>query len=1346
MSISTTGWSSRLLVAAGRVRGAKGCIPPSDSFDLMPLECRAMLSGAFDVTGLSALRGDGNYAGIDGSDIGIAIIDTGLFSSHPDLAPNFVAWYDAVQRTSGNAPFDPNGHGSHVAGTAAARNPEIGVATRARLIGIRALPDDNEPYPNHDTVAEALRWVLDNHAAHNIRVVNMSLGVPGLNINDERPRTTMQATLIGELEQVGVTVVTASGNGYSDFGVAGASSPAIYSTIQVANTWEDNGVGDQFPDAGGGQDYVAVDFNAQVDRFAASSQRSTLPNQVAAPGTTILSSWNGQGGRNYNTISGTSMASPLVTGMVALMQDAAFTYGGRYLSAAEVVSIIRTTADEIVDTDHTSNGRAEIIRDIFGGARLGDVENLPETGFTYKRVNIYRAIQSVRGLVTGSPIPMPGQPTGDVNNSVPEAIGVPNLDGSRDYTIGGHVGLDGQVSAGADDVDLYRVVLDSPGVVTFTAPGENNATTPRLRLFNQAGVQMGAGAGVLVTGRLEAGTYYLGVSSVGNESYVIADGSGGAGGSEQGGYTLTVSPANPDPNGAITGAVPFEGIPNFYEGRIGSDVGRPVGPQDVDFFEIVAPDDGVLTIDIDALSIYGGTAVDSFVRVFNSSLVQIASNDDDGTDTDSLLDVTLVKGQRIYVAISDFGNQAYDPADPFDRVSAGPGGFYDLYFFFDNGDTNGTIFGATVGAIDTPISAAIGPDGATTVGADGTKDVDFYKFTASAAALLDITITSGDGSLSSSLSFWRYDEIDVSAERLGEVNGVSPRLIIQVGAGETIWVAVTGRGNQDFSWFGSATGAGGDTGSYTLTSTLRPLSELVTLSDNSVQQGTVRALVLGTSATGELGTDGALIVGERDVDVFSFVPTETREYRFRTSAPGEDSADTFLRVFDSLGNELSYNDDFRQGDLSSSVVIALTAGQTYYIGVNGYSPDARDYHVLTGAGIPEGSTGDYTLRVTAIDGREHVRSATGVSAEGSSDSQGLLTVTIVNADGDPVAFTQDSSGAWRAEIIGDTSGPASAGPVVTWVDPRDNRAYGASSGDVGVILYVNTGGQGSPEWTSLNLTDATSGGGALRSGITAFVGTDGVIHIAGIMNDGDLGMYMSSGLIDAQGVPMFMFHNLGQELRANGLTMPAYSGDLISYVTSWNGLNIAGLDAAGQIHSVWWAPGVAHWSTNNLSAQTGAPALVGGLSVYLTGWGGINLAGIDADKRVSVTWWVPEFIGEWRTNNLTDEIGGPLMNASSVNAYVTSWGGLNIAGRSEDGRVMVYWWAPASNRWDVAALSDQIPGAPIPNGPIRGVTNTSAEPINLLFSTDSGDVIRYRWRLATNEWGAENLTGLVPVG
>lgn len=945
-----------------------------------PIEPRLMLSGAFDAVGLTALRGDPAFAGIDGSGVGIAVLDTGIFANHPDLSPNFVKWYDAVLRTESNAPFDPNGHGTHVAGTAAGRNPSIGVATHARLIGIRALPDENERQPRHDTVADGLQWVIDNHSTYNIRVVNMSLGTRQ-NFNSVPGVTSGEAALIRRLEQLGITVVTASGNSYADFAAPGAAAPAVFSTLSVASTWEDNGIGDSFPvSAGGGGPFAAFEREGVRDRLAASSQRSTLPNQVAAPGQTIFSAWNNDGGQLYNTISGTSMASPLVAGMVALMQDAAKTFGGRFLSTTEVVSIVKDTADTIIDSNVATNGRIRISdRQVF---------DLPETGASFKRVNVYNAIRKVKMMLTGSMDP--GPVAGDADNTTAKAIQLGKTDGSTNIGAEGVIGSDGTITAGAMDVDLYRFELASRGTLTISLTNTAGGTAfdSLLRLFNAAGGQIAMNDDVdagnlysrIATGVLEPGVYYVGVSASGNDAYDAASGAGAVEGLGQGDYQIIVSLSNPDPNGVATGAVVTDKLPTFRAGRIGSDLGVPVGAADVDFFLVTAPDNGVLRIDVDSTP-FGLDAVDAVLRVFDENFNQIAFNDDRTTgDLDPLLILTLAKGQRVYVAVADFANRDFDPRDPFNRVATGTGGDYDLTMSFDNGDADGTVLDAAPRSLGGAVTGTIGLDAGVAVGADGSKDVDFFEFTTAGAGVLDLFASSPDGTLRISMALWVYDADADDVVRVGEALGSTASLRAFVGAGETYYVSITGEGNSDFDWFAPATGTGGDTGNYRFDARVRAFSFARTLIDDSVANATPVPVAVGSQVQAEIGADGGFLLGGADVDIYRFTATARQRIIIRAIANAEDSADTVLRVFNSSGAQIAINDDISANDRGSRVSLIVEAGQTIYIGVNGFSANADRYDVISGEGAAVGVAGAYVLRIEPGAGPEiDVAGATGVS-------------------------------------------------------------------------------------------------------------------------------------------------------------------------------------------------------------------------------------------------------------------------------------------------------------------------------------------------------------------------------
>ncbi len=130
---------------------------PPCAAELEFLEIRTLLSAAFDMVGLTALRADPTYSAINGQGIAVAVLDTGIYGEHPDLVNNVEVWFDAVKygnqwaTNKGDTNIadssDPDGHGSNVAGIAASSNPDIGVATGAKIVDVRVLPADGEAMP-----------------------------------------------------------------------------------------------------------------------------------------------------------------------------------------------------------------------------------------------------------------------------------------------------------------------------------------------------------------------------------------------------------------------------------------------------------------------------------------------------------------------------------------------------------------------------------------------------------------------------------------------------------------------------------------------------------------------------------------------------------------------------------------------------------------------------------------------------------------------------------------------------------------------------------------------------------------------------------------------------------------------------------------------------------------------------------------------------------------------------------------------------------------------------------------------------------------------------------------------
>ncbi|WIV17218.1 S8 family peptidase [Paenibacillus polygoni] len=209
------------------------------------------------------------------ANIRIAIVDTGVQSDHPELAGKLLPGYDYVDWDPNTS--DGNGHGTHVAGiAAAATNNGVGIAGMApfaSIIPIRSL--DNNGNGLLSSVANGIVFAANNGA----HVVNLSLGSLA---ND----SFLQAAVQYAWDR-GAVVIASAGNSNSTIPVYPASLPGV---VSVAST-------------------------------NSSDVKSTFSNygtwvDVAAPGEQILSTYTGT---SYAYLSGTSMAAPHVSGLAALL-------------------------------------------------------------------------------------------------------------------------------------------------------------------------------------------------------------------------------------------------------------------------------------------------------------------------------------------------------------------------------------------------------------------------------------------------------------------------------------------------------------------------------------------------------------------------------------------------------------------------------------------------------------------------------------------------------------------------------------------------------------------------------------------------------------------------------------------------------------------------------------------------------------------------------------------------------------------------------------------------------------------------------------------------------------------
>ena len=242
----------------------------------------------------------------DGSgsvDVDVAIIDTGIDSHHPDL--------DVVGGTNcvgGSSYDDDNGHGTHVAGTVAAKddgNGVVGVAPGARLWAVKVL--NSAGAGTTSQIVCGIDWVTAR--ASTIEVANMSLGGQsffGAFSGCSSSFDPMHPAICRSV-QAGVTYAVAAGNSASD---SNFFVPATYSEVIT-----DSALADFNGKPGGG---AASTCRADQDDTFADFSNFGADVDIIAPGVCITSTSNTGG---LATFSGTSMASPHVAGAAALYKS-----------------------------------------------------------------------------------------------------------------------------------------------------------------------------------------------------------------------------------------------------------------------------------------------------------------------------------------------------------------------------------------------------------------------------------------------------------------------------------------------------------------------------------------------------------------------------------------------------------------------------------------------------------------------------------------------------------------------------------------------------------------------------------------------------------------------------------------------------------------------------------------------------------------------------------------------------------------------------------------------------------------------------------------------------------------
>lgn len=284
---------------------------------LVPFEVKAVNTSAAEIPyGIRQIQAPDLWdKGEQGEGIVIAILDTGIDRDHPDLKNQIIAGrnFSGGDKEDFN---DGNGHGTHVAGTIAAENNQwgvVGVAPKAKLLIGKVLDDSGSG--SYKSIIDGIEWATKwrGENQERVRIISMSLGGT---YNDPR----MERAILKAVSK-GILVVVASGNEGNNLESNGEetyeiSYPALYNEcITVA----------------------ACDEAGKLAEFS----NTHLQVDVIAAGVDVLSTYPKS---QYAVLSGTSMATPHISGALALIIATGERQFKRTLTESEIFALLAKTS------------------------------------------------------------------------------------------------------------------------------------------------------------------------------------------------------------------------------------------------------------------------------------------------------------------------------------------------------------------------------------------------------------------------------------------------------------------------------------------------------------------------------------------------------------------------------------------------------------------------------------------------------------------------------------------------------------------------------------------------------------------------------------------------------------------------------------------------------------------------------------------------------------------------------------------------------------------------------------------------------------------------------------------
>jgi type VII secretion-associated serine protease mycosin len=265
--------------------------------------------------GLTMLGAETLWTKSKGASVVVAVVDTGVMISHPDLTGHVLAGTDFI--APGTSAADENGHGTHVAGIIAATAGNgigvAGLAPKALILPVRVL--DRTGSGTNAGVANGIIWAAQ-HGAH---VINLSLGTTSSD--------TAMKSAVAYAESRNVVVVAAAGNNPCQFLFGSPTTyPAAYAGVLGVGAITSSRTVASYSSCGSWVDVVAPGSGI-------------ISTMIASPNSALGCTAN----KMYCTLSGTSMATPFASATAALE----IARLGRVFKQASIVSRLQSTATDL---------------------------------------------------------------------------------------------------------------------------------------------------------------------------------------------------------------------------------------------------------------------------------------------------------------------------------------------------------------------------------------------------------------------------------------------------------------------------------------------------------------------------------------------------------------------------------------------------------------------------------------------------------------------------------------------------------------------------------------------------------------------------------------------------------------------------------------------------------------------------------------------------------------------------------------------------------------------------------------------------------------------------------------